>query len=398
MAVIVEDTIEIIVSNPQTKNSVTVVNPALKNTINISQGYTVAAGTPGDTSGGGGGGGTGTVTSITAVDGLTGGTITTSGSIGLEDTDVTPGTYTLANITVDSKGRITYATDGSGTGGTDLTIDQDINITNDDDAFDHMTSPIVAGTAIQDILIDMLQKYNAATITLSSLNLALQNENGTWPEPSLNFSSTVTREIGGNVRVYGFGQSISDHTKVQDDSVSFYQNNNLVEGGFDDMSAFGDLSEYIDLSSGSVSSYSYKLTAIDDGGSSDIIISSGPRYIRFRYRAKVGAYAGEVSSDNYQDIYDDLLDVYDDLQSETTITANCSTDTDNGDNFTYIIYPANWGEISEVLQGSFDVTTAFTKGGPFLVSNTYGALIEYYFYKSNDPGAFAPNVTLTISF
>ena len=395
MAVIVEDTIEIIVSNPQTRNSVTVVNPALKNTINVSQGYTVAVGTPGDPSGGGG---SGTVTSITAIDGLTGGTITTSGSIGLEDTDVTPGTYTLANITVDSKGRITYATDGSGTGGTDLTIDQDINITNYDAAFSHMTTPIVSGTAIQDILIDMLQKYNAATITLSSLNLALQNEDGTWPEPSLNFSSTVTREIGGNVRVYGFGQSISDHTKVQDDSVSFYQNNSLVEGGFDDMSSFGDLSEYIDLSSGSAYSNSYKLTAIDDGGSSDITISSNTRSVRFRYRAKVGAYGEEVSSDNYQTIYDDLLDIYDELQLETTITANCTTDTDNVNNFTYIIYPAAWGEISEILQAAFDVTTAFTKQGPFLVSNTYGTLIEYYFYKSNDPGAFAPNVTLTISF
>jgi len=394
MAVIVEDTIEIIVSNPNSKNSVTVVNPALKNTINVSQGYTVAVGVSGDGTSGGGG----TVTSITAADGLTGGVITTSGTIGLEDTDVIPGTYTLANITVDSKGRITYATDGSGTGGTDLTIDQDINVTNDDAAFSHMTTPIASGTSIQDILIDMLQKYNVSTIDLLALDVALQNEDGSWPEPSLNFSSTITREIGGNVRVYGFNQSVSDHTKVQDDSVSFFQNNSLVEGGLDEVSAYGTLSEYIDLSSGSVYGNTYKLTAIDNGGSSDVTISSNSKQIRFRYRIKIGASPLEASSENYQEVYDNLLTVHDELQLETTTQTLCSDDTDNPNNYTYIVYPAAWGNVTEVLQGAVDVTTDFENYGPHLVTNSYGAQIEYHFFRTKDPGAFSPTVTLTISF
>ena len=57
---------------------------------------------------------TGTVTSVNTGTGLTGGPITTSGTISLSNTTVAPGTYTNATIRVDAQGRVTYATNGSG--------------------------------------------------------------------------------------------------------------------------------------------------------------------------------------------------------------------------------------------------------------------------------------------
>lgn len=86
------------------------------------------------------------------------------------------------------------------------------------------------------------------------------------------------------------------------------------------------------------------------------------------------------------------------LDTDRAWTATCTAANDTLGNFTYIIYPSSYGNLSNIIQnGALSVLTAFTNLGDFTITNIYGASILVKIYKSNSDKAFANGTTLAIS-
>jgi hypothetical protein len=86
------------------------------------------------------------------------------------------------------------------------------------------------------------------------------------------------------------------------------------------------------------------------------------------------------------------------LDIDISWDATCNSDNENTNNFTYIVYPSSYGDLTSIIQsGATPVLGAFTKLTDITANNSSGISQTWRIYKSNIPGAFASGVILTIS-
>jgi hypothetical protein len=265
-----------------------------------------------------------------------------------------------------------------------------------------MTSPISAGTSVEAILRDMLEVYNRTTITMSSITRAKQETGGGYGSAST-LSSSETLEVGQGVKVSAFTISIGDNSQTTDNSVKFLRGSTEVETGISDTNGTKTLSSVDTQDPGNVTSISYKATVVDDGGSGlgDLTLNSGTVSISWKNRIKVGGAATtSINSDGTaQTLFDSgMTTAYNQLRGETdfNVTANAAMDT--AGNYTWIAYPASFGNLNKIDLAGTDVLSDFQSPVDYNLTNSYGVTTSYRFYRSDFDKAFASGQVLTIDF
>jgi len=284
-------------------------------------------------------------------------------------------------------------------------IDQQIVVSNSDGALGNAVGQTYpAGTDIMTILQDILTDYYPTNITLTNLKIQLQGTDGSYG--STTTTTGTTQEVGRGVKVVGFNFTIGDNTQTEDNSVEFQTSSGtVIESGLSDSSFSPDLQvgniQTVDPTSVSTSvSSSYRVTVNDNGSGTDNTRTSGNRTITHQWLYKMFASSTSSVSDNAaaQTLYDSTAEISA-LGTNTTKTITCTANNNSGTNYTWIVYPSSWTEITSILQdGSLSVLSAFQSPVTRTITNQYGVSKDYYFYRSNDPGAFAADVQLQVSF
>jgi hypothetical protein len=153
-------------------------------------------------------------------------------------------------------------------------------------------------------------------------------------------------------------------------------------------------------STSSQSSKTFTVQVTDSGGGSDVVRSAS-RTAYWRNRVILGASSTSSILNNTaaDTLYDGITQMGSNLNSGNSWTVTTTAAGNNQSNHTYIIFPAAFGDLQNVIQdGALSVLDAFEDLGDFTITNQYGASISYSFYKSNGKGVFSTGTSLAITF
>ena len=282
-------------------------------------------------------------------------------------------------------------------------IDQQIVVSNTDDALGNAVGQTyAAGTDIITILTDILTDYYPTTISLTSLKVQIETPFGYGAETT---STGGTFEAGEGVKVLGFNFSIADNSQTADTSVVFKSGSTVVESGLSDTSfspnlQAANIQEIDPTTFNTQESVSFSVHATDSGSNSNIPINSGNITIKHQWRYKMFASPTSALADNAaaQTLFNGT-GVDNGLGTNSQKTLTCTSDNNNASNYTWIAYPTSWTAITQILQdGSLSVLSAFQSPITREVTNPFGVSKDYYFYRSNDPGACSSGVELQVTF
>ena len=317
------------------------------------------------------------------------GSLMTTASVALNTITFTKGDGTTFPITVDT------GSGGSG-GSADLTQELTANLTvggiTSGDSF-------ASGSSMEQLLRDMLITYQEPTLGAlsirnggSAINTTIYDVGASFTCDDATFTAGVDSPNGDYPQSASLSCTGADIGSFSEDGPNDVQASNTIT-----FSTTRTIS--IASNSGTVS---FTVTT-DSRNSGDT--QSRNKDFYFRWRNYLAASSTIINSDStLQSVLDNDL-VQSPLDTNRSWTATCGAANNTEGNYTYIIYPASYGNLSNIIQnGATPVLEAFGDGvnsgvpvGDFTADNSLGSSRSWRVYKSNADQAFGNGTTLAIS-
>lgn len=308
------------------------------------------------------------------------GSLIVTGSATLNVITFTKGDGSTFAVTVDT---------GSGGGSADLTADLTANLT-----VGGVTSgeTFTQGSTIEALLRDMLITYQEPTVG----SLSIRNGGSGV--------STSTRDVGASFTcddatfTAGVDSPNGDYPQSASLSCTGADIGSFSEDGPNDVQASNTItfSTTRTISRASDSGTVTFTVSTDSRNSGDT--QSTSRSFSFQWRNYLAASSTTISDGtSLQNVLDNNT-VQSPFDTNKSWTATCGAANNTAGNYTYIIYPASYGDLSGIIQnGATPVLGAFTKLGDYTADNTEGSSKSWRVYKSNADQAFGNGTTLAIS-
>jgi hypothetical protein len=250
-----------------------------------------------------------------------------------------------------------------------------------------------AGTSIEDIIRELLVTYIAPSIS----GLRLRNGGSDIPTTSRDVGASFTIDAvifradpdspGG---LYPASASFTS-TGAEGPPINYYFGDNILA----DSNTLSIGSTYT-ITRNTAGSVSFAVTAKrQDTGAT---VGPTTTSVAFQFRNYLAASTIEIASDSdAQSVIDNGV-VTSQLDTDRAWTAVCGAANNDNTKYTYIIYPASYGNLTFITQnGSLPVLGGFEDPQTFTILNTNGASVPVKVYKSRQPGPYASGVVLAIS-